>query len=105
MPEEEAERRDEELIRQLEEELKRVKVSDLLVQTLYTVSSLGYSRLGAENRDLEQARLAIEAMRALVPVLEGSVPEEVVSDFNQVTANMQLAYAKAVSDSGGDGES
>ena len=105
MPEEETERRDEELIRQLEEELKRVKVSDLLVQTLYTVSSLGYSRLGAENRDLEQARLAIEAMRALVPVLEGSVPEEVVSDFNQVTANMQLAYAKAVSDSGGDGES
>jgi len=105
LPEEEAERRDEELIRQLEEELKRVKVSDLLVQTLYTVSSLGYSRLGAENRDLEQARLAIEAMRALVPVLEGSVPEEVVSDFNQVTANMQLAYAKAVSDSGGDGES
>ena len=101
MPEEDTERRDDELLRQLEEELKRVKVSDLLVQTLYTVSSLGYSRLGSENRDLEQAQLAIEAMRALVPVLEGSVGAEVVSDFNQVTANMQLAYAKAVSDSGG----
>ena len=100
MPEQDAERRDAELLRQLEEELKRVKVSDLLVQTLYTVSSLGYSRLGSEDRDLEQARLAIEAMRALVPVLEGSAPAEVVSDFNQVTANMQLAYAKAVSDAG-----
>jgi hypothetical protein len=88
---------DEKLIQQLEEELKKVKVSDLLVQTLYTVSSLGYSRLGAENRDLEQAKLAIEAMRALIPVLEGTVPEEVVRDFNQVTANMQLAYADAVS--------
>ena len=88
---------DEKLIQQLEEELKKVKVSDLLVQTLYTVSSLGYSRLGAENRDLEQAKLAIEAMRALIPVLEGTVPEEVVRDFNQVTANMQLAYAEAVS--------
>jgi hypothetical protein len=90
---------DEKLIQQLEEELKKVKVSDLLVQTLYTVSSLGYSRLGAENRDLEQAKLAIEAMRALIPVLADAVPEEVVRDFNQVTANMQLAYAKAVSES------
>jgi hypothetical protein len=89
---------DEKLIQQLEEELKKVKVSDLLVQTLYTVSSLGYSRLGEENRDLEQAKLAIEAMRALIPVLADAVPEEVVRDFNQVTANMQLAYAKAVSE-------
>ena len=97
---------DEEVLRRLEEELKRVKVSDLLVQTLYTVSSLGYSRLTGESRDLEQARLAIEAMRALVPVLEGAVPAEVVTDFNQVTANMQLAYAKAVSEeSGGVAES
>ena len=63
---------DEKLIQQLEEELKKVKVSDLLVQTLYTVSSLGYSRLGTENRDLEQAKLAIEAMRALIPVLAGT---------------------------------
>ena len=90
---------DEKLIQQLEEELKKVKVSDLLVQTLYTVSSLGYSRLGEESRDLEQAKLAIEAMRALIPVLADAVPEEVVRDFNQVTANMQLAYAKAVSES------
>ena len=89
---------DEKLIQQLEEELKKVKVSDLLVQTLYTVSSLGYSRLGEENRDLEQAKLAIEAMRVLIPVLADAVPEEVVRDFNQVTANMQLAYAKAVSE-------
>ena len=89
---------DEKLIQQLEEELKKVKVSDLLVQTLYTVSSLGYSRLGTENRDLEQAKLAIDAMGALIPVLAGAVPEEVLRDFNQVTANMQLAYAKAVSE-------
>jgi hypothetical protein len=95
---------DEKLIQQLEEELKKVKVSDLLVQTLYTVSSLGYSRLGTENRDLEQAKLAIEAMRALLPVLEGAVPEDVVRDFAQVTANMQLAYAKSVSEEPRAGE-
>src|SRR5213593_1886707 len=86
---------DAELLRQLEEELKKLKVSDLLVQTLYTVSSLGYRRLSDEHRDLEQARLAIEALRALLPVLEDTVGEELIRDFKQVTANLQLAYAEA----------
>jgi hypothetical protein len=86
---------DDELLRQLEAELKTLQVSDLLVQTLYTVSSLGYRRLSEQERDLEQARLAIEALRALLPVLEGSAGEELVRDFKQVTANLQLAYADA----------
>ena len=90
---------DEELIQRLEEELKKLKVSDLLVQTLYTLSSLGYSKLSEEDRDLEQARLAIEALRALLPVLEGAVGEDVLRDFKQVTANLQLAYADAASQS------
>jgi len=89
---------DDELLRQLEEELKTLKVSDLLVQTLYTVSSLGYRRLSDQDRDLDQARLAIEALRALLPVLDGSASEELVRDFKQVTANLQLAYAEAAKD-------
>jgi hypothetical protein len=87
---------DDELAAQFQEELKRLKVSDVLVQTLYTVSSLGYHKLGAEHRDLAQARLAIESLRALLPVMQEAVPEEVVRDFNQVVANLQLAYAAAV---------
>jgi hypothetical protein len=86
---------DEQLVEQLEAELKKLKVGDLLVQTLYTVSSLGFRRLAPEDRDLEQARLAIEALRALVPLLEGFAPAELVRDFKQVTANLQLAYADA----------
>jgi hypothetical protein len=86
---------DEELAQRLEEELKRLKVSDLLVQTLDTLSSLGYRKLSEEDRDLDQARLAIEALRALLPVLEGAVGEEIVRDFKQVTANLQLAYVDA----------
>ena len=86
---------DEQLIRQLEEELKKLNVADLLVQTVYTVSSLGFRKLADEDRDLDQARLAIEALRALVPVLEGSVGEDVLRDFRQVTSNLQLAYADA----------
>ena len=76
--------------------LSQLQVSDLLVQTLSTVSSLAYHRLAEEHRDLEQARLAIEALRALVPVLAGAVPPELTRDFEQVTANLQLAYAAAV---------
>jgi hypothetical protein len=87
---------EQEIAEQLREELKRMKVSDLLAQTLYTVSSLGYHKLAPESRDLEQARLAIEAIRALLPVLKGAVPDEVGRDFGQVVANMQLAYADAV---------
>jgi len=76
--------------------LQQLRVSDLLVQTLSTVSSLAYHRLDPEHRDLEQVRLAIEALRALVPVLAEAVPAELVRDFEQVTANLQLAYATAV---------
>jgi hypothetical protein len=31
----------------------------------------------------------------LVPVLKETVPDQVMSDFEQLVANMQLAYAKA----------
>ena len=86
---------DEELLQQVEEQLRKLKVSDLLVQTLYTISSLGYRKLSEEDRDLEQAKLAIEALRALVPVLEGTIGDDVVRDFRQVTSNLQLAYADA----------
>ena len=86
---------DEELLQQVEEELKKLKVSDLLVQMLYTVSSLGYRKLSEQDRDLEQARLAIETLRAVLPVLEGTIGEDVMRDFRQVTANLQLAYAEA----------
>ena len=95
---------DDELMKQLEAELKTLQVSDLLVQTLYTVSSLGYRRLSEEDRDLEQARLAIEALRALLPVLEGSASEELVRDLKQVTANLQLAYADAAKGQTGPAE-
>ena len=91
---------EQELVAQLQAELGKLKVSDLLLQTVYTVSSLGYHRMSGEARDLEQARLSIEALRALLPVLQGAVPDEALRDFNQVLANMQLAYASAAKDAG-----
>jgi uncharacterized protein DUF1844 len=85
----------EELLARLEEELGKLKVADVLVQTVFTVSSLGYRSLGEDHRDLDQARLAIDALRALVTVLKDTVSDDVARDFDQVIANMQLAYAKA----------
>ena len=78
---------------ELFEELKRLKVSDVVIQSLFTISSLGYHKLA--ERDLDQAKLAIEALRALLPVVEDNVDEQIVRDFKQATANLQLAFADA----------
>ncbi|HSK15250.1 MAG TPA: hypothetical protein VK915_03685 [Gaiellaceae bacterium] len=99
----------ERLARELAEQLRTLRVEDVLVNTLVHVSSIGYRRLGlteetSEERDLEQTSLAIETMTALVPVLEGFLPEEAVDGFEEQVANLQLAYAKAAKEArGGDG--
>jgi hypothetical protein len=95
----------EELARELAEELRRLRVEDVLVNTLVHVSSIGYRRLGVmedsrEERDLPQTALAIETMQALVPVLKDFLPEELVSSFEDQIANLQLAYAKAAKEAG-----
>jgi hypothetical protein len=78
--------------------VKQMKVSDLLLSTAATLAQLGFAKLDDSTRDLEQARLAVEGMKAVLGALEGAVPEEVLRDFNQVVANLQLAYASAAAD-------
>jgi hypothetical protein len=93
----------------LAHDLANLRVENVLIGALIQVSSIGYRRLGLTedtkaDRDLEQTRIAIETMRALMPVLQHVVPEELVRDFDQSVANMQLAYAKAKSEeAGGEG--
>jgi len=94
---------EERLARELAEEMRKLRVEDVLIQTLVTVSSIGFRRLGltpdtTEGRDLEQSRLAIETLRALTPVLEQVVPAELIRDFNSSVASLQLAYAKAAAE-------
>ena len=89
--------------KELAEELQRLRVEDIVIQTLVTVSAIGYRGLGLtpetkDVRDLAQARLAIDTMRALTPVLEDVVPPELVRDLNSSVANLQLAYAKAATE-------
>jgi hypothetical protein len=90
----------EQLARELAEELKKLRVEDVLVNALVHVSTIGYRSLGLtedsrEDRDLEQTRFAIDTMQALVPVLEGFLPEDLVGQFEEQIANLQLAYAQA----------
>ena len=105
-PEEKLEQ--EAIARELAEELRKLRVEDVVVNTLVHVSSIGYRRLGltedsADERDLPQTALAVETMQALVPVLEDFLPADLVAGFEEQIANLQLAYAKAVKEQGADG--
>jgi hypothetical protein len=100
---------EEEAARRLAEELRNLKVEDVLLNVLVQISSIGYRRLGLteetkEDRDLGQAKLAIDTMKALTPVLVQVVPSELVLEFEQSVAELQLAYVKAASEgAGGEG--
>jgi hypothetical protein len=84
---------------ELREALEQIGVADILLNALSAVASIGFRRVSPETRDLEQARLAIESLRALEPVLrEGGVDDTIVRDLEQARANLQLAYAKAVTE-------
>ena len=76
---------------ELVEELRKAKVADLLVHTCSLLASLAFGKLAPDLRDLDDARLAIDALKALVPIL----PEERRPDLQQVLTNLQLAYADA----------
>ena len=82
---------DEPTAEQFVEELRKAKVSDLLVHTCSLLASLAFGKLAPDIKDLEQARLAIDALRALLPLL----PEDHRASVQQVVANLQLAYADA----------
>ena len=64
---------------------------ELAVESATLFASLAFGRLAEGSRDLGEARLAIDALKALVAVL----PEERRQDLQSVVANLQLAYASA----------
>src|SRR3954447_8335722 len=84
----------EEQIRAFEEQLKRIRVEDVLVQTLVTLVNLGARRLGLTGepgtRDLEQAQLAIEGARALMPL----VPGDELGPIREALSQLQVAFAR-----------
>jgi len=81
----------EELREQIEEQLRKVRVQDLLLDSVISVINLSARRIGKEDeRDLEQARVGIEAVRAVVGLLDDEPAKQVRSALSEV----QMLYAR-----------
>lgn len=100
---------EEEMRAAMEEELKRISVDDVLLQTLITLLNLGGRRLGTmpggeAERDLAQVQAAIEGVRALLPVIErsGAAADKDLGPARDVLSQLQMAYAKLAGESGGE---
>ena len=77
------------------EAIRGIRVGQFLLSTVSTLASLAYGKL--DSGDLDEARAAIDALRALMPVLHGEVEPETTRDLEQALANLQVAYADAAS--------
>lgn len=76
------------------EQVMSLGIAQLLLSTVSMVISLSFGKL--EAGELDEARLGIDALRALMPVFAGQIDEEMRKDLEQAVANLQLAYANAV---------
>ena len=82
-----------------EAELKRLRVEDVLVQTVVSLLNLGGRKAGLapgteDERDPEQLRMAIEGARALMPLVEPVLGSE-AGQIRDILSQLQLAYASA----------
>lgn len=90
---------EEELRAAYEEELKRIRVDDVLVQTVVSLLNLaarraGLSGAGDEEVDFAQVGQAVEATRALLPLVEPVLGPE-VKQVRDALSQLQLAYARS----------
>lgn len=97
-----------------EAELARITSTDMMLQAAVSLLNIGSYRLmpappsGAQSgapagagRDLEQARDAIDGVRALLEILERRVPSE-LRPLRDALSQLQMAYAREVQASGGE---
>jgi len=90
----------EEELRQLEAEMERITVDDVLLQTTVTLLNLAARKAGlgappgqGPAPDWEQVRQAIEGARALVPLLEGRHAEQ-LGPVRDTLSRLQMVYAQ-----------
>lgn len=86
--------------RALEEQLRRVRVQDLLLESVASILNLSARRIAKpDEQDLEQGRIGIEAVRAVLDLLEPEAREQVREALSQV----QMLYAReSRGDEGGE---
>jgi hypothetical protein len=81
----------EEMRQRIEEQLRKVRVQDLLLESVVSVLNLAARRIAKEDeRDLEQGRIGIEAVRAVIGLLDPEPAAQVRSALSEV----QVLYAK-----------
>jgi hypothetical protein len=91
---------EEEVRARLEEQIRKLRVQDLMVESVVSVLNLTARRIAKEDeRDLEQARVGIDAIRAWVDLL----PDEAAKQIRQALSELQMLYAQAVEGGGGEG--
>jgi Domain of unknown function (DUF1844) len=83
---------------ELIEAIRGIRVGQFLLSTASTLASLAYGKL--DSGDLDETRAAIEALRALLPALEGQVDPEAKRDLERAVTNLQIAYADAAGSAG-----
>jgi hypothetical protein len=95
---------EDELRAALEEQMRRITVQDVLIQTVVTLINLGGRRLGlagppeeAGEVDAEQARLAIEGARALLPL----IGDEQMGPVRDALSQLQMAFVQLTQGAGG----
>jgi hypothetical protein len=111
---------EEELRAAYEAELSRITSTDMIAQAVVSLLNIAARRLGppAESqapegsgagpgaqgadsaRDLDQVRDAIDAVRALLDILERSIPAPELRSLREALSQLQLAYAREVQASG-----
>ncbi len=106
---------EEELRAAYEAELSRITSDEVMLQAAVSLLNVGGRRLGAVGpppdghdvaggvgRDLEQVRDAIDAVRALLGILERRLPKE-LGPLRDALSQLQIAYARQAQASAGTG--
>jgi hypothetical protein len=89
---------EEELRAAYEAEIKRIRVEQVLLEQVVSMINLGMRRTGLapgteSERDPGQVRLAIEAIRALMPLIELAAPEQ-ARPIRDALSQLQLAFVR-----------
>jgi hypothetical protein len=99
---------EEELRAAYEAEIKKIRVEQILLEQVVSIVNLGMRRTGLapgteDERDIDQLRLAIEAVRALLPLLERSAPTQ-AGQIRDALSQLQLAFVRLGGSPGAQGE-
>ena len=81
-----------------EAEIKKIRVEQMLLENIVTLVNLGMRRTGLapgteDERDQIQVRIAIEAVRALLPLVEQAAPSQ-ANAIRDAVSQLQLAYVR-----------